>query len=794
MKKANFLGTVCAMALSVTGASTAAAQDAAGPAGQGGAGQGVSEQGGIQDIIVTAQRRAQNLQNVPISVNAFSTEMVETRRITDVQSLSTSVPSFSINSLSKSRLNPSLRGGSSSLSSAGAEQAVGLFIDDQYFGGPGDFEIDLFDVERIEVMRGPQGTLFGRNTTGGNINVVTRKPSDKMEGKFEATIGNYNTLEGRGYVSGPLGERLFGSFAFTSRDRDGTTFNMTTGHHMDDVNRASFRGKLLWEATDNLEITAALGYSRAKETEVPRDTIFTDVPITNQDLIDLGFVADDDPRVVSNDVDGQYKSRQWTGNLRAEYSAPNATIYSITTYRDFKSADEDLSLTGAPVPIYDFGESRPTKSFSQELRYASKYDGAFNWVGGLYYFYSKEKRLLTTRNQFDENTYAGFVQSANYCPLQTGEDSENGVVTPACVTNFPQLFGLTNSFATETNRTTSYSAYADGNFDMFEGFTLLGGLRYTRDKKKFNGAVGGGANFFWNPPVSADIDPATGIPFTGQIIAGSKSWGKLTYRLGFQYKPTEHVMIYGTRSTGFRSGVFSAIDPAPGTQNIPVDPETALSHEIGVKSRFLDNRIQLNIAAFNVEYKNLQFFYTSPTGGITNNAGKARVRGVEVELMASVNDYLTLSANYSHQSGTSSGIPADVGIAAGTPPQGTIPNTYMAAADFDYPFANGNSFTAHVDFTHKDAYGLEFNDAPQFVSKTKALVNASLSYKLASGFEFSIWGQNLTNENIKIYGNDFWFVYYDLATATANPEVVTGTSQPRFAPPRTYGATLRYSF
>jgi len=784
MTKANLLSTACCVVIVLTGVSPAAAQNQTASA----------EHSGIADIIVTAQRRSQNLQNVPISVNAFNAEMVESRRISDVQSLATSVPSFSINALSKSRMNPALRGGSSSLSSAGAEQAVGLFIDDQYFGGPGDFEIDLFDVDRIEVMRGPQGTLFGRNTTGGNINVVTRRPSKEAEGKFEVTVGNYNALEARGYVSGPLSDTLFGYFAFTSRDRDGTSLNATTGHHLDDVNRTSFRGKLMWEAAPNLEITASVGYSRADEKEVPRDTIFTDVPFTNQDLIDIGFVPSPDRRVVHNAVDGQYKSRQWTANLRAEYSITNATIYSISTYRDFKSADEGMSLTGAPVPIYDFGESRPTKSFSQELRYASKYEGPFNWVGGLYYFYSNERRNLTPRYQFDENTYAGFVQSANFCPLQTALDSENSVVTPACVTSFPQLFAQGDSFAQERNRTTSYSVYADGSFDLLDGLTLLGGLRYTHDKKKFNGSTSGGPNFFWNPPVSSEIDPVTGIPFTGQILAGAKSWSKFTYRAGFQYKPTDQIMIYGTRSTGFRSGVFSAIDPAPGSQNIPVDPETALSHEIGVKSRLLDNRLQFNIAAFNVEYKNLQFFFTSPTGGITNNAGKARVRGVEVELVASVNDYLTLSASYSHQNGTSSGIPEDVGIVEGTPPQGTIPNSYMAAADFDYPLANGNSISAHVDLTRKDAYGLEFNDAPQFVSKTKALINASLSYKLASGFEISVWGQNLTNEDIKIYGNDFWFVYYDLATAIANPQVVTGTSQPRFAPPRTYGATLRYSF
>lgn len=757
--------------------------------------QGTSDQasGGLGEIVVTAQRREQNLQDVPIAVNSFDAEAVETRRITDIQSLSTSIPSLSINSLSKSRMNPSLRGGSSSLASAGAEQAVGLFIDDQYFGGAGDFEIDLFDVERIEVLRGPQGTLFGRNTTGGSINVVTRRPSSIMEGKVEATIGNYDALEARGYVSGPLTGNLYGSMAFSSRERDGTSFNQTTGNYIEDTNRTSFRGKLLWEASPDFDITGTVGYSRANELGGARDAIFPNVPVTSQDLIDLGFVPDSDPRVVQQFSDGGYKSRQWTGNLRAEYKLPDATLLSVTTYRDFKSSEVGASLIGTPSPTFELAEPRSVESFSQELRYTSDYDGPFNWVGGLYFFKSDERRNINVLSSWDEQTYTGVLQSITFCPLQDFTDFENGIVTPACIATFPGLFGPNRSFVNERNRTTSYSAYADGNFEIFDGFTLLGGLRYTHDKKKFNASTGGDPEFFWNPPVSTDINPATGLPFTGQTVANSKSWEKLTYRVGFQYKPTRNIMIYGTRATGFRSGVFDAAQSDPALVGQPVNPETATSHELGFKTRWLDNRLQLNVAAFNVEYTDLQFFFTSGGSSLTTNAGKARVRGVEVEAVAAVTDFLTLSANYSHQDGTSSGIPADAEIAPGTPPQGTIPNTYMVAADIDYPLNNGDSISAHVDFTHKDPYGLEFNDAPQFVSRTKSLVNASLAYKLSSGWEFSIWGQNLTNEDIVIYGNDFWFASYSLGAALANPEVFEA-SQPRYAAPRTYGATIRYSF
>mgnify|MGYP003637094908 CR=1 FL=1 len=750
--------------------------------------------GGVAEIVVTAQRREQNLQDVPIAVNAFGAEAVEARRINDIQSLSTSVPGFSINSLSKSRLTPSLRGGSSSLVSAGAEQAVGLFIDDQYFGGAGDFEIDLFDVERIEVLRGPQGTLFGRNTTGGSINVVTRRPSSTVEGKLEATIGNYDALEARGYISGPLAGNLFGSFAVSSRDRDGTSFNLTTGNDIDTTNRTSFRGKVLWEASPDLDIIATVGYSRSDETGPARDSIFTGTPPTNQLLVDAGFVPDGDPRVVQQASDSSYKSRQWTGNLRAEYNLGNASLLSVTTYRDFSSKEGKVSLVGIPVPSFDLGEPRSVESFSQELRYTSDYDGPFNWVGGIYFFYSDETRNVNVTTAWDAQTFGGVFQSITFCPLQDFGDFDNGIVTPACVANFPGLFGPNDFHVNERNRTTSYSAFVDGNYELFEGFTLLGGLRYTHDKKKFQVDVGGGPDFFWNPPTSTDIDPATGLPFTGQTAARSANWSKLTYRVGFQYEPTSDLMIYGTRSTGFRSGVFDGTQSDPTLVVKPVGPETATSHELGIKTRWFDNRLQLNVAAFNVEYTDLQFFFSQPGSSVSTNAGKARVRGVEVEAVAAVTDFLTLSANYSHQDGTSSGIPPEAEIAPGTPPQGTIPNSYVLAADFKYPLDNGDQISAHVDLTHKDRYGLEFNDAPQFASRTKSLINASLSYNLSSGFEFSVWGQNLTNENIVVYGNDVWFASYSLFAALADPAIFTEVSQPRYSAPRTYGATVRYSF
>lgn len=752
------------------------------------------EESGLNTIVVTAQRREQNVQDIPISVNAFDAGTLETQRIQDFESLSTNVPGFSINSFSKSRLNPSLRGGSSSLASAGAEQAVGLFIDDQYFGGAGDFEIDLFDVERVEVLRGPQGTLFGRNTTGGSINVVTRRPSDVLEGQFAVTVGNFDALEVRGYVTGPLSENVSALVAVTSRNRDGTSLNLTTGNRIDDVDRTSFRGKLLWEVSDTVDVMATVGFSRAGESGTGRDAIFLDVPITNQDLIDVGFVPDNDPRVVQNFSDGRFESEQWTGNLRISKQLENAELLSVTTYRNYKSAEDENSLAGVPIPVFSIAEPRDVEAFSQELRYTSDYEGRFNWVGGVYFFSSDERRNLRSTTRWEENTFGGAFQAITFCPTQTFEDFENGIVTPSCIADLPDLFTPNRFFVNERNRTTSFSGFVDGNFELTDTLTILGGLRWTYDRKKFDAVTGGDPDFFWNPPVSTTIDPNTGVAEVGQVIDAKDSWDEVTYRIGLQYQPTPDLNFYAMRSTGFRSGVFDAAQSDAVLAGAAVAPETVTSNEIGAKTRLFDNRVQFNLALFEATYKDLQFFVNTGASSLTTNAGKARVRGVEVDLTIAVTDDLTLSGQYAHQDGTSSGIPPEAEIADGTPPQGTIPHTFVAALDYDRDLGNGGRIFLHADYTYRSRYNLELEDAPQFFSETDALVNASVGYEFPSGWEFTIWGQNLTNENIVQYGQNFWFTFYDGPTAFANLAVIDETSQPRYSDPRTYGITLRKDF
>tara|TARA_B110000003_G_scaffold41197_1_gene38274 strand:- start:1745 stop:4066 length:2322 start_codon:yes stop_codon:yes gene_type:complete len=738
----------------------------------------------LEEVIVTAERKAESLQDVPIAVTAFTAEGVKSMKIEDFGDLSLKIPGFSVNTFSKTRVNPALRGGSSSLSSAGAEQAVGLFIDDVYFGGAGDFELDLFDVERIEVLRGPQGTLFGRNTTGGLINVVTKDPTDQVEAKVDVSLGNYSYIKGGAYVAGPLTDNLSGSIAFSSAKREGTSHNTVTGNDVDDLNRSAFRGKLVWVPADDLEVKFALGYNTSNETGIARDAISPQSTVDLEPLASQGFMIDRDPRKVQMFSDGGYESEQWVGSLHITKDLDAMTFQSITTARTFDADQDPVSLAGVPTIVYAFADGRDTTSYTQEFRLISNSDSDVSWQAGVFFFDAEETRNLHAISVWSESVVGGAFSALFGCPDQTEEDFNNYTVTPACLVNYAELFDENEYFIDETVETTSMSVYAQGTYDISSQLALTLGGRYTKDEKELNGVTSGEYEWFWNPT-------------PGRVVDGkSEDWGEFTWKAVLDYKATDDILLYASASTGFRSGAFDMAQSDPALVDKAVKPETVISYELGAKTRLLDDRVQLNVALFNTTYEDLQFFVNAVgSGGVstTTNAGEASVEGVEVDLAWAISEELIFSLGYSHQNGDSKDIPADAEIPDGTPPQGTVPNSYVAALDYTQSLAGGE-FYAHIDYLKKDEYTLEFidNALPQFRSKVDGQINANLGYRSKRGWSIQAWGKNLTDEEIVLYGQDFWFSLYNLDSVSANANLFDSSFGPRYAEPRTFGVTFSY--
>lgn len=748
----------------------------------------------LEEIVVTAERRESNVQDVPISINAFDSGMIEKQRIQDFNDLAIAIPGFSINSFQKSRLNPALRGGSSSLAAAGSEGAVGLFIDDQYFGGPGDFEIDLFDVERIEVLRGPQGTLFGRNTTGGSINVVTRTPDAEFGGKVEVTYGNYSLVQVKGLLNAPITDNLFGLISFASTSRDGTSFNTVTGNDIDNIGKSSIRAKLRYEPSDDFNATISASFTKHDETGIARDHRFLSDPVTTSGLVALGFQPDNDPRTVQQFSDGGYLSDQATVGLRLEKTFDSGQLLSIGSYRYLDTNHNEASLAGVPIPIFAVGEPRRVNAIQEELRWVSDLDGPINFVAGVFLYHAEEDRTVNFTTTWDPDTVGGSFQAITFCPTQTGADFDNFTITPSCRGNglvtvgnqtvtLDSLYQTSSAQVLESVDTTSYAAFTEFTWDVTDNFSILAGGRYTYDEKSARGSTEGAPDFFWNP-----------VP--GLQIADEEDWSEFTYRFGATWNVNDDVLIYGTSSKGFRAGAYELTQSDPALAGRPVDPEIVFSHEVGIKTRFFNDHLQANIAYFDATYEDLQFFVNTGSASITTNAGEATVDGFELDLVAALSDNFTARVQWSHQNGSSTEIPADAEIAEGTAPQGTVPDTYIVALDYDTELANGGNLSFGIDWTKKDRYGLEFNDVPQFQSEVDGLVNARVNYSFGENqaWDLSLWGKNLTDEDIVIYGQDFWFAFYDTASFTANPAVIDQTSQPRYAPPLTFGLSLKYTF
>lgn len=739
----------------------------------------------LDEIIVTSQKRAANLQDTPTAITAFGEGLIKQARIQDFTDLGLKIPGFSFVSFGKNRVFPALRGGSSTLSSPGADNAVALFIDEVYFAGGGDFNLDLVDIERIEVLRGPQGTLNGRNTTGGSINIITKQPSDTFEGEVEATFGNNNLLQFKGYVSGPLNDsgNLMGSLSFMSTDSDGGTRNRATGDRLEDDNRSTVRGKIKWEASDRTTINLSADYTRIDESNTARD--FIGAAPTASLLVAEGFQPDNDAFVVDQFDSGNFRSDSWGASIRVTTDFDSGTFTSITAYRGLDNSQSPEDIIGVPLRFAGVAEARDKKQFTQELRWTSESEGRFSWIGGLFFLYQDDARRTDWVTTYDPSTFAGALQSINFCPDQGGELN---FALPECVVDFPELFNENNSTTFQKSETTSYSAYLEGRYEILDNVSLITGGRMTYDRKTATGFNSGDTDFIFNPEAFVIDDEL------------SQGWSEFTPRAVIEWTPTDDIMTYASASRGFRSGAYQfSGDRAQSV--IPVDTESVWSYELGFKSRFWQDRVQLNAALFQADYKGFQFYLVTPEGDvIANNAGKAQVRGFEVELTALPIDNLNVYVNYSYQDGETSDFPADLELPDGISPPQTPKHSINAGFSYSIVTDNGMEIMPYVDYQYKSPYQLELTPDPAFESKVDHLLNAGIVINFPDGnWSANIWGKNLTQKKIVVSGQDLRiFAYsFDEAFNPGSPNFIPSAStanMPAYAPPRTYGITLNRKF
>ncbi len=731
----------------------------------------------LDQIIVTSQKRETLLQDTSVAVTALTGENLEKDRVLSYEDLANRTTSLSFTALSPLDQEFNIRGITNTrLDSPSADQSVGIFLDEVYVGRSGLFNADLFDIERVEVIRGPQGVLLGRNVVGGALNIITARPSFENEGNVTVSYGTFDETLVRGFVTGPLSDTVAGRISFQSRKRDGFNKDILNGRDLDNLDSVQLRAQLLHQP-DEADYSARLIFEYMKD----ESNGFHSVAINGPDPATQG------PWSLAREQVGQALGRPldireslpehplYKGDaletpqalLRESYGfnlqisrglGDIATLESVTGYRK-GDAFNIYDQTGigpnngfSTVPFifrFPVNEDEDIQQFSQELRLVSDGDGPLDWIIG------------------------GYIQHDNVEKL----DKFWAEVTLP----LPTLSGESHWY-NETD-TTSYAFFAQAGFRFSEMLRVVGGVRYTSDDKQ--GTVTGIAvedGDAFNPTDTVALTPLDGSFTEGDsfTVAYGETWEEVTPQATIEFSPTDNAFFYFTAARGYKGGGFED-DPAnPAAAQAGYDPETVNSLEFGAKLDFFDNRARLNLAAFSMDYQDLQVTQTDDgcLCNITDNAADAEILGVEAEILVAATDNLQvwaagtwLETEY-NEFIDSNGLDNSGNFLQRTPEYQFNVGAELTMSAFGFEDAlsarvnysyRGEMYWAPDNFQTEDAYGL---------------LDARVSFApLDANWRVSAWGKNLADELYR-----------------TNIIAFFGDEVSRLGAPRTYGVEVGVDF
>ncbi|HEX4693677.1 TonB-dependent receptor [Sphingomonas sp.] len=772
------------------------------------------------DIIVTARRRDERLQNVPIAVSVLSGDTISNAGAFNVNRLQTLQPSLQFYSSNprNSAINIRGLGAPFGLTNDGIEQGVGLYIDQVYIGRVGASTFDFVDVERVEVLRGPQGTLYGKNTTAGAVNITTRTPSLSPDATFEASTGNYGLLQLKASGSAPIAADTLAVRVSTSvTKRGGTIYDMATGKNLQKQDNFSVRGQLLWRAAPSLDLTLSADfslqnpyccvqyYARVGTTQRPLNRQYA--ALANA----FGYAPPStDPFDRVTDLDATINSRQEVGgvSLVSSWDAGFATITSVTAWRywDWKPAN-DRDFVGLPITTVSQNPSQQ-KQFSQELRVGSNGSGKLNYTLGAFFF---------TQNIDTQGSQVQGPAASRWLLNPTSANANNPLV----------LDGLTSTNSIHFSNQ-SFALFGKLNWAVTPRFHVQPGLRVNYDRKSgFYESVVSIRNARYNFVATADNVAAllaSGAAVADQLntLAPQRysprfsAWnlsGDLT--LSYDFNPDVH--LFATYARSFKSGGINLSGLPLNSTNTAVDltkatvaPEKVNHFEFGSKTQFFNRRVTFNLAAFWDDVHDYQATVnngqTTVIRGYLANAGLVRVRGIEFDSSFRPNQRLSVYFNGAFTDARyvrfrnapcppelSGGNPALDGAtpAAGTPGlsplvcdisgqilPGISKWAFSFGGEFNQPVAGGQAYIGY-----DGSYRSKFSSNP----------SRSL-YTDIAGYSLSNLRAGFRKDNWNIYGwvrNVFDKDYFELlSTQSGSTGLIVG--QP--GDPRTYGVTLRVGF
>lgn len=716
-----------------------------------------SQASALEEVIVTANRREESLQSVAMAVSAFSEDMMRDQGIVDLKGITERTPGFTMGMFNPAQPQLYIRGIGSNEDGAGGDQSVIVFIDEVYIGRSAGMDIDLFDLERVEVLRGPQGTLFGKNVVGGAVNMITKKPGEETELALEATLGDYNARTIRGLASGPLaGEGVYGKVSFSTRRRDGYMESKlvrddgTSPPDTLDVNSDSLRLGLRFTPSESLEVNLSAAYSQIDKLGQPNHYFAPESgPVSAFYTAEAALIPnyDDKPLAAIYDDPGFFKSDSYSFTARVDWDLSDSILLtSITGLRTVDAENSDIiagttsknSVNQAFATVLPLGTvmlyganffTDESDTFTQEIRLTSTDQGPLQWVAGVYYMKEETHRIESIGVGVDVLAAPGVIFGA--VPFLPGSDDQN-------------------------NETTSSAVFGQVTYDITDKLSVTAGARYTSEEKDM-----------------VRVGKADPLAIIGNFdFTTGDDWSETTGKLALEYQQSDDIFWYATYSEGFKSGGYQGMAATELAASTAFNPEFATLIEGGVKTEWMDKRVRFNASVFSTDYQDLQILQALipanlpadvQTGVlITQNAADAIVEGVEIEFTAFPIPNLTIqgSATWLNTEFDNFSVPAGYRTPNGLVDSSRVGNELRNAPDmaynllvrYDWELASGAGLAAQLDWRHKDLVwqdpdNIEYSAVPEY-----DVGDFRLIYTTASGnTQVTGWVTNVTDEDYFIH-------------------------------------------
>jgi iron complex outermembrane receptor protein len=691
----------------------------------------------LEEIIVTAQKREQDLRDVPISIAVIDGQKISDNAILELEDLSAQVPGFTVTEAAISTL-VYVRGLGSGINQ-GFEQSVGMYIDGVYAGRGRQFRSSFLDIERVELLKGPQGILFGKNSIAGAINITTAQPTDNFEGYVSGlAAAEHGERNLTAVFSGPLGETLAGRIAVKTGGFDGWLNNSVTGRDEAGVDETTARGSLRWTPNDNLEVTGKVEVSKYEVTG--RTTQITDAGDFGP-LYTFYDPAFEDRLNKHKSVGGigldHSNTRTTNAALTIDYGHEDYTFISITGYTEYNYLDK-LDVDFGPLPYLFQTEPQDFEQFSQEFRLVSPLNGRFEFVAGAYF----ENAKLENQKALD------------------GDLSILGIPLPP-----------TTRFVGFDQKSDSWAVFGQGTVHLRDDLRLNLGIRYTDEKKTAS------QNLWFADFQTTTPNPELGYAY-GLVGFGiehdyrqSRKEDNISPLLSIQWDSSDSVSWYGSAAKGFKAGGFNEAEVTGDITKFEFENEESTTFEIGAKTRLAEGAARLDVALFHTQFDNLQVSAFEGVSFVVGNAARATSKGIEVEGEYLLTDHLSISGSMTYLDSTydsfkdaSCTIAQTIASGAGQAcTQDLSGKTTQYAPRFSANInltwqtiiGSGQQLLAQLSAYHTEGYYLDEDLDRAELQNAYQKYGLRISWTSADGlWNASMLGKNLTNVITKNHGSD----------------------------------------